>query len=201
MSQATTMPESGRGSAVPAGTSRAPRRRHWPVQDLIVIGIFAAVVKIASMAVALLGGGMNPLTLLLKNAIYTTLLLVLLHKVRRFGTLTLFITVSSIVSLLLLGSGVILLPAALAAGIVAEAAIMALGGYGRSPNLFVGVILYDLLSKCVSLGMSWVVMREQPAMISTVVLLVALGYAGSLLGLLGGFLFVKELRHAGIVRQ
>ena len=202
MIRATTL-RPGRGGDAPAGDggTAATRRRHWPVHDLIVIGIFAAVVKIASLAVALMGGGMNPLTLLLKNAIYTTLLVVLLHKVRRFGTLTLFIAVSGIVSLLLMGSGIVLLPAALAAGLVSEAVIVVTGGYGRALSLLLGVAVFDLLSKGLSLGMAWLTMREQPALMATVLMMVTLGYAGSLLGLGGGILFVKELRHAGIVRQ
>ena len=183
------------------GPAPERKRRHWQVHDLIVIGIFAAVIKISSLSVALVGGGMNPLTLLAKNAIFTSLLVVLLHKVPRFGTLTLFIGVSAIISLLLMGSGAILLPASLAAGLLSEAAIVLAGGYRRSLGIFVGVALYDLTSKGLSLGLSWLTMREQPGLLITISIMVAMGYVGALMGLGGGHLFVKELRHAGIVRQ
>ncbi|MGE4292633.1 MAG: MptD family putative ECF transporter S component [Desulfovibrio sp.] len=177
------------------------RRRYWQVHDLIVIGIFAAVIKIASLAVALMGGGMNPLTLLLKNAVFTSLLVVLLHKVPRFGTLTLFIAVSAVVSLLLMGSGAILLPASLLAGLASEAVILLVGGYGRTLPILLGVAVFDLTSKGMALGMSWLTMREQPALLVTVSIMVVMGYVGALMGLGGGVYFVKELRHAGIVRQ
>jgi energy-coupling factor transport system substrate-specific component len=180
---------------------RGARRPYWSVRDLVVIGIFAAVVKVSSMAVALAGGGMNPLTLLAKNAVFTTLLVVLLYKIRRFGTLTLFVGVSAVVSLLLMGSGVTLLPAMLVAAALCEGVILLAGGYGRGAALVLGVALFDLLSKGLSLGLSWLMMREQPALLATITLMVSIGYVGALMGLFGGLAFVKELRHAGIVRR
>ncbi|MEF2146366.1 MAG: MptD family putative ECF transporter S component [Desulfovibrionaceae bacterium] len=175
--------------------------KNWPVRDLIMIGIFAAIIKISSLVVAFAGGGMNPLTLLLKNAIHTTLLVVLLYKVRRFGTLTLFVCVSAVVGLLLMGGGITLLPAMIVAGLLAEAFIVLFGGYANTFALLFGVALFDLLTKSLSLGMSWLMMREQPALLVTVSLMVTVGYVGSLMGLGGGVMFVKELRHAGIVRR
>jgi len=177
------------------------KKKYWLVSELIVIGIFAAVIKIVSLAVAFAGGGMNPLTLLLKNAIFTILLVVLLHKVRKFGTLTLFTAVSAIVSLLLMGSGVTLLPAALVACLLAEGLIVLTGGYRNMFSLLLGVAAYDLLTKGLALGMSWLMMREQPELIITVAIMIGLGYFGSLIGLGGGFIFVKELRHAGIIHE
>jgi energy-coupling factor transport system substrate-specific component len=44
-------------------------------------------------------------------------------------------------------------------------------------------------------------MREQPALLATITLMVSIGYVGALMGLFGGLAFVKELRHAGIVRR
>ncbi len=177
------------------------KKQHWQVSELIVIGIFAAVIKIVSLVVAFAGGGMNPLTLLLKNAIYTILLIVLLHKVRKFGALTLFTAISALVSLLLMGSGVTLLPAMLVACLISETLIVLTGGYGSMFSLLLGVATYDLLTKGLSLGMSWVVMREQPQLMITVSIMIAIGYVGSILGLGGGVIFVKELRHAGIVHE
>jgi len=183
------------------GEGKMKKKKYWLVSELIVIGIFAAVIKIVSLAVAFAGGGMNPLTLLLKNAIFTILLVVLLHKVRKFGTLTLFTAVSAIVSLLLMGSGVTLLPAALVACLLAEGLIVLTGGYRNMFSLLLGVAAYDLLTKGLALGMSWLMMREQPELIITVAIMIGLGYFGSLIGLGGGFIFVKELRHAGIIHE
>lgn len=177
------------------------KKQHWLVSELIVIGIFAAIVKIITLAVAFAGGGMNPLTLMLKNAIYTILLVVLLHKVRKFGALTLFTTVSALISLLLMGSGIILLPTMLVACLIAETLIVLTGGYGNMFSLLLGVGAYDLLSKGLALGLSWLVMREQPELIITATIMIVIGYAGSVLGLGGGVMFVKELRHAGIIHE
>lgn len=181
-----------------ADLAAAPR---WLVSELITIGIFAAVIKVSSLAIALAGGGMNPVTLILKNAVFTALLVVLLHKVRVFGTLTLFTLISAVVSLLLMGAGITLLPAMLLAGLLSEALVKVLGGYGRTAALMLGVAMFDLLSKALALGFSWLMMREQPALMITSTVMVTVGYLGSLLGLFGGVAFVKELRHAGIVRR
>jgi energy-coupling factor transport system substrate-specific component len=67
--------------------------------------------------------------------------------------------------------------------------------------LLLGVGCYDLLSKGLGLAFSWLMMREQPALMVTSTVMVTVGYAGSLLGLWFGVAFVKELRHAGIVRE
>lgn len=186
------------GSLRPA---QKAKRFHWPVRDLIVIGIFAAVVKIASLAIALVGGGMNPLTMLIKNAVFTSLMVVLLHKVPRPGTMVLFIGVSAMVSLLLLGSGAILLPVSLVAALLSEAVIALAGGYRRTTGILLGVAVFDFASKGATLGLSWLIMREQPGLLITISIVVAIGYVGALMGLGGGTLFVKELRHAGIVHQ
>lgn len=58
------------------------------------LGVFAAAAKVSTLLVALAGGGMNPVSLLLKNLIYTTLLVVMLYRVRKAGTLLLFSLVS-----------------------------------------------------------------------------------------------------------
>ncbi len=177
------------------------KQSYWQLQDLVTIGIFAAVTKVSSLLVALIGGGMNPLTLVLKNLLFTSLAIVLLYKVRKFGTLTLFIAVCSLISLLLLGGNIFLLPAMLFAGLVAEGVILLVGGYRKSVALIVGIGLYDLLYKCSSLGLSWLYTREQQGLMVMVAVIVAIGYIGSLLGLFTGFFFVKELRHACIIRD
>ena len=44
----------------------------------MVLGVFAASIKVTSLIIALAGGGMNPVSLILKNLVFTTLLVVLL---------------------------------------------------------------------------------------------------------------------------
>lgn len=175
--------------------------RYWEARELVVIGVFAALTRVVTLLVALVGGGMNPLTLVLKSLLFTTLLVVLLFKVRKPGTLLLFILISTLVSMLLMGGGLFLLPVMLAAGLLAEGLVLLLGGYGRGLNILVGVALYDLSFKIGSLGLSWLFVREQPEMLYFTMVMVGVGYIGALLGLATGPLFVKELRHAGIVRS
>ncbi|AMD92136.1 MptD family putative ECF transporter S component [Desulfomicrobium orale] len=174
---------------------------YWMVRELVTIGVFAALVKVSSLLVALIGGGMNPLTLILKNLLFTSLLLVLLFKIRKPGTLLLFNAVSIMVSMLLMGGGFFLLPSVILAGFVAEGLILVLGGYGRAWAVMLGVACFDLVSKGLSLGISWFFVREQPQLLWMTGLFVVIGYAGALLGLPVGSRFVRELRHAGIIHQ
>lgn len=177
------------------------KRSYWRSQELVTIGIFAAAIKLSSLLIALAGGGMNPVTLLLKNLVFTTLLIVLVSKVRKFGTLTLFTSVSMIVSVLLMGGSVALLPAAIVGALFAEAAVFLMGGFHRTWSPYVGVAVYDLASKAFSIGVSYIVMRETPELMISVIPIVLLGYVGSLIGLYTGACTIKELRHAGFVRS
>lgn len=183
----------------PAKTNPTPRH-YWEVRDLAVIGIFSALTKVISMMVVLVGGGMNPISLVLKNLVFTTLMVVLLFKVRKFGTLLLFIVVNTIFAMLLMGGGLFLLPPMLLAGLFAEGLIILLGGYGTTVNLMIGVAVYDLIFKAGSLGVSWFFVREQPQVLWITTVFVVIGYIGAVAGLFTGARFVKELRHAGIVR-
>jgi energy-coupling factor transport system substrate-specific component len=185
------------------GSADAPagRQPYWEVRDLAVIGIFSALTKVASLMVALVGGGMNPLTLILKNMVFTAMLIILLFKVHKFGTLILFIVVNTLFAMLLMGGAFFLLPAILIAGLCAEGLILALGGYQKPINLMVAVAVYDLMYKAGSLGIAWVFVREQPQVLWMATLMVAVGYSGALAGLFIGAGLLKELRHAGIVRQ
>lgn len=176
-------------------------RHYWQVRELVTIGVFAALIKVSSLLVALVGGGMNPLTLVLKNLIFTTLLVVLLFKVRKQGTLLLFNVVSILMSMLLMGGGFFLLPAMILAGLMAEGVILLFGGYGRGWAVLAGVACYDLLFKVSSLGISWIFVREQPELLLMSAIFVLMGYGGAILGLPVGWRFVRELRHAGIVHE
>lgn len=70
---------------------------HWTINELVSIGVLAAATKVITFSIALVGGGPNPITLLLKNLIFTTLLIVMVYRVRKSGTLILFMFVSMFV--------------------------------------------------------------------------------------------------------
>lgn len=178
-----------------------PRPRWWSAHELVVLGVFAAAAKVSTLLVALAGGGMNPVTLLAKNCIFTTLLVVILYKVRKPGTLSLFVLVNMLISMLLLGGSVTLLPAMLGAALLAEACVWATGGPWRPWGPLLAVAMYDILFRMFSLGVSWLFMRENPAMLMAAIPVVALGYVGAVAGLFTGCKTMKELRHAGIVRS
>lgn len=172
----------------------------WGARDLVVIGVFAATAKLSTVLIAMVGGGMNPVSLLLKNVVFTTLLVIMLYKVRQPGTLSLFVIVSALVNFLLLGGNVTLIPPMLAAALVSEAVMKFVKSLGWKGAVFWGVGCFDFLSKGLSLAVSYLMMRESPAMMAVVLPIVLIGYAGSLIGLYTGYRSMKELRHAGIVR-
>lgn len=172
----------------------------WTVQDLVVIGVFSAAAKISTMLVTIMGGGPNPIGFIAKNLIFTTMLVIMLYRVRKPGTLGLFVCINLIISMLLLGASVTLIPSAFMAGLLAELVVLSSGGIHKrwGPVLAVGV--YDLLSKIFSLGMTWLFARENPAMMLAIIPIVFIGYIGSIAGLFTGVKAVKELEHAGIIR-
>ena len=172
----------------------------WGARDLVVIGVFAATAKLSTVLIAMVGGGMNPVSLLLKNVVFTTLLVIMLYKVRQPGTLSLFVIVSALVNFLLLGGNVTLIPPMLAAALVSEAVMKFVKSLGWKGAVFWGVGCFDFLSKGLSLADSYLMMRESPALMAVVLPIVLIGYAGSLIGLYTGYRSMKELRHAGIVR-
>ena len=172
----------------------------WGARDLVVIGVFAATAKLSTVLIAMVGGGMNPVSLLLKNVVFTTLLVIMLYKVRQPGTLSLFVIVSALVNFLLLGGNVTLIPPMLVAALVSEAVMKFVTSLGWKGAVFWGVGCFDFLSKGLSLAVSYLMMRESPALMAVVLPIVLIGYAGSLIGLYTGYRSMKELRHAGIVR-
>ena len=165
-------------------------RSYWKSQELVMVGVFAAAIKLSSLLIALAGGGMNPVSLLLKNLVFTTLLIVLL-----------FTAVSLIVSVLLMGSSITLLPSQLAGALAAEVIILLAGGFRRPWAPFIGAAVYDFVGKAFSLGVSFLVMRETPALVISVIPIILIGYLGSLIGLYSGYKALQELRHAGIIRS
>ena len=149
---------------------------YWDTESLIVVGLFTALGKAASLLVALLGGGMNPVTLLLKNGIATALLVVMVARVT--------------------------LPLYLLGALVADALIALCGGYRKLWAVLLGVAIYDAFGRLIGLAMSFLMARENIGMVGVGAVIVAFGYLGCLLvGLPCGAKFVKELRHAGIIRE
>ena len=179
---------------------------YWNPSELILIGTFTGLIKSSTILIALAGGGMNPVTLVLKNTVATSLLLILVYKIRKFGVLTLFSMINSLISLLLvggnaMGGGAISIAGVLLSGLVCDLFIAPRNGFRSPIRLILGIGLFDLLSRTVSLGYSYFLYREQMGMFIMVAVVVVLGYLGCLMGLGTGILFVKELRHAGIIRE
>lgn len=191
------------GAEAPSNAERhaALTARYWQVAELVVIGIFAAVAKVSGILIILIGGGMNPLTILASNVISAALLLVLLHKTQKPGTLVIFLLVSAIIDILVLGGNPIRIPASLVAGGIAEGLIYLIGGYRRMAALIIGVAFYELLSRVITIGFAWLLGREEPWIIIMVSIMVSITYLGTLIGLWVGRRFIGELRHAGIVRH
>lgn len=175
-------------------------KRHWESRELVLIGVFAAAAKLSSLLIALAGGGMNPVSLLAKNLVFTTLLIVLLTKVPKLGTLLLFTIVSTIVSICLLGGSLTLLPAALVGAAIAELVVKFTGGAQNKWAPWIAAGIYDFVSKGVSLGVSYLFLRETPQLLMLIMPIVLIGYVGSVMGLWFGWKTVGELKHAGFVR-
>ncbi len=180
-----------------------PKRKHpyWTPGELITIGTFAGLIKISTMMIALAGGGMNPVTLVMKNTVATSLLIILVYKVRKFGVLSLFSLISCLVSLILMGGNPMTIIGVILAGCLCDLAMAATGRFKHPVVLVIGVALFDFLSRGISLGYSYLMYREQLGFFIMAAVVVGLGYVGCLMGLGTGILFVKELRHAGIIRE
>ncbi len=173
---------------------------YWSARDLVSIGVFAAAAKLSSLLIALAGGGMNPLGLILKNAVYTTLMMVLMAKVRKPGSLFLFTAIGLFVSTAVLGGSLTLLPGALVGGLLGELAGLPRTGFTTTSRIILGAFIYDVTAKGVSLGISYLFLRESPTLMDVVVPIVGIGYLGCLLGLFLGWRMLGELRHAGFIR-
>lgn len=170
--------------------------------ELVTIGLFAGAAKAASLVVALAGGGMNPITLILKNAVMAALWLILLIKVQRPGTLTLANVVAALLGLFLLGSAMLSLLGIIIACIITEILMLAMTPIGN--RVFVaaaGVAFSELLTRGVSLFIRYLAVREQPELLIPALIIVAIGYIGVIAGVLGGGRMVKELRHAGLIQN
>lgn len=193
------MQKVGHIEAPPALHRRFSLADHWTTQELVTLGVFAAVIKASTLIVAYMGGGMNPVTLMAKNCLFATLMIVLLHKIPKIGTLTLATVINSLVSFLIMGQGVVSTLALPLICFLAEGLMFLLGGYGKSRNILIGVLVLEICSKATGLGLAWLMTREQPGLLVVVSIFIAIGTLGTLLGLYTGLKFTKELRHAGII--
>ena len=173
----------------------------WQTDELILIGTFAALIKIVTLIISLLGGGMNPVTMVLKNALCTSMLVVLFHKVPRTGVLTLYVVQQAIIMMVLMGKGMMFLPFSVLTAILADALGLFAGGYGKTRGILIGIAFYDFFSRVFAMGFGWFFMRENPALFYMALGVVSIGYMGCLIGLGTGVKFVKEFRHAGIIRH
>ena len=176
-------------------------KNHWTVQELVTIGVFTASAKVITMVVALAGGGMNPITLFLKNMIFTTFFIVMLFKVRKQGTMLLSTFISMIISMMLMGAEATTSFGMFLASFIGELFIFLCGGMKRTFAPIIGVAMFDLSYRILSLGISYIATRETPEIIAIVFPIIAIGYIGAVFGLFSGYKAVKELRHAGIVRN
>lgn len=185
----------------PAGTSA--KKIYWTTEHLVLVGIFSALIRISGLAVSLVGGGPNPISLFIRNGLTTALLVVLVCRVRKFGVLCLYCFVNIVISFFMSGSVMVFLaPANLAAAILSDWIISAAGGYKNTLSVLVGVAMYDLFSRVISLGLGLLFLRENMQLFAAGAVMVALGYGGSVLvGLPAGYKFVKELRRAGLIRE
>lgn len=190
-------------SDVPEQVVPELKKFYWTTEHLVLVGIFSALIRISGLSVSLIGGGPNPIALFIRNGLTTALLVVLICRVRKFGALSLYCLVNIVISFFMSGSVMIfLLPAQLAAAILSDLIVAAFGGYKNTLSVLLGVAMYDLFSRSISLAISFLVMREDIRLFAAGVFMIVLGYCGSLLvGLPAGYKFVKELRHAGLIRE
>lgn len=189
--------------SVPAKTVPALKKFYWTTEHLVLVGIFSALIRLSSLAIGLVGGGPNPISLFIRNGLTTALLIVLVCRVRKFGVLCLYCFVNVVISFFMSGSIMIFLaPANLLAALLSDLIISAAGGYKNTLSVLAGVAMYDLFSRVISLSLSFLVMRENLQLVAAGAVMIILGYCGNVLvGLPAGYKFVKELRHAGLIRE
>lgn len=179
----------------------AIHNRYWEARELIVIGTFAGLIKVSTILIALAGGGMNPLSLIMKNTVATSLLIILVYKVRKLGVLSLYSVIISLVSLMLMGTNAMTFAGTLVAGFLCDGIIFLTGGYNRTISIVLGVAVFDLIVRFISLGYSYFMYQEEFKLFLVGSVIVCIGYVGCLIGLATGVFFAKELKHAGIIRQ
>jgi energy-coupling factor transport system substrate-specific component len=173
----------------------------WSTSDLAHVGVFAALSRVIGLGISLAGGGINPLSLILKNVAATAILVVYLHKVPRNGALALFVLVQAGISVLLMGKGVIGLSGMLIAVAIVEGLYIKSDGYQSTKRVVVAVLLFEILFRAISLGMGYFAVRESMMLFIIACVVVSIGTLGCFAGLWLGVRIVRELRTAGILRR
>ena len=176
-------------------------KHYWETRDLVIIGSFTAMIKIVSFFISISGGGMNPISMVLKNIVQTALLIILIFSIKKFGTLTLYVLISGVLTMLTMGSGMMTLPGLLLGGLISDLIIKFTGGYKSNFAVLTGVALFDFLSRFISLSVGYLMVRENKTMMLFAFIAVGVGYLGCLIGLFVGKSFAKELRHAGVIHE
>lgn len=176
---------------------------YWSTEHLVIIGIFTAMIKVTTLIISLMGGGMNPVSLFIKNGMATALLVILAVRISRPGVFLLYCLVSQIVGLMLSGGTMFfLLPGMLISAIFADSYLFLIRKRMTVWSILPAIFIFDLVGKFLSLAISGLMLRENPAMFYTGAFFISLGYLGCLcIGLPLGVKLVKELQHAGIVRS
>lgn len=177
------------------------QKYYWSVQDLVTIGIFAAMAKVITLCAVLITGGMNPVGLIAKNVFFTMISLILLYKVQKQWTFLLFILVSIIVNTLFFGASIMLFPPMIVGVLCAEYFFKLCNGYSTISLLLCGVFLYDTVSKIISVFFTWLFLRENAALFYVIGGVIGIGYLGSIIGIFLGKAAIKELRCAGILKS
>lgn len=176
------------------------KSEYWDINELVTIGIFAVVIKISSYLIAIAGGGMNPISFLIKNIVVTTIIFVLMSKIKKYGTLTLYALIVLVVSLLF-GKGGHSTLGLLISGILTDLFLNLIKGYEKPWKIGLGIFVYETISRFITMIVAMIYARESSGMVMMAIVAVAIGYLGSLAGIPVGFYFSKELKHAGIIRR
>ena len=174
---------------------------YWENIDLITVGTFAALIRVSTYLISICGGGMNPLAFIIKNIIATSLMVVLCHKVTRFGVLTLYSLVTYLFSLIITGSFTLSIPVVLACSLFSDWVIYLLGKKKTMGAVLFAVIFYELGTKLFGLVYSFLFVREDIRLLIMPAMVVGIGCIGSFIGLYSGAKLLKEMRHAGIIRS
>ena len=177
------------------------KKKYWESWEIVSIGTFAALIRISSFLVSITGGGMNPVAMILKNLIATSLLVILIYRVRKYGVLSLYVLINSIMTMVMMGRGIMIAPMALLAGLIGDWLIVVLGGYRKTAAVLIGLGFYETAYRAASLGLGFLFMRENLSLLYFAVITVSIGYTGCIGGIFTGMYFSRELKHAGIIRS
>lgn len=174
---------------------------HWENIDLISVGTFAALIRVSTYLITICGGGMNPIAFIIKNTIITSLVVVLCHKVPRFGVLTLYSIVTYLFSLIIAGSFSLSIPVVLCCSLLGDCFIYFGSKINQLWSILLAVIFYELGTKLIGILYSLLFVREDIRLLIVPAIVVSIGCIGSFIGLFFGVSLLKELRHAGIIRK